>query len=197
MKTFMKVVAAMATLATVPAAALSIVGATKIEVKSALPDYLQVAELQAFNFASTNVALATNGGSAVGSSSLSPNSTAANAIDGNTGGGYYTDTIFHSGGNGGGEFLDVSFAATSLSSISIFGRSDCCSTRDVYTVTVFNAAGNTLYSGQVDASNQTHRGTLNFDASPSVPEPAIWVFMVGGFGLVGFAARRRSIAVAA
>jgi hypothetical protein len=196
MKTIMTVVAAMATLATVPAAAVSIVGATKIEVKSALPDYLQVAELQAFNFASTNVALAANGGTATGSSTYFAYSSPDKAIDGNTGGGFYTDKIFHSSGTGGGEFLDVNFAATSLSSISIFGRSDCCSQRDLYTVTVFNAAGNTLYSGQINADNQAHSGTLTFTAA-SVPEPASWVLMVGGFGLVGFAARRRSTAVAA
>lgn len=197
MKTLMTVSAAAAMLATVPAAAVSVVGATRIEVKNAFPTYLQVAEVQAFNFASTNVALASNGGSAAGSSTYSAFSTPDKAIDGNTGGGYFTDTIFHSAGAGSGEFLDVSFGATTLSSLSIFGRTDGGSERDLYSVTVFNAAGATLFSGQVDARNAAHNGTVTFDAPPSVPEPASWAMMVAGFGLVGFAARRRSVAFAA
>ena len=196
MKFLMTVIAAAATIASVPAAAVSVVGATRIEIKSALPDYLQVAEVQAFNFASTNVALTANGGSATGSSTYSGFSTPDKAIDGNTAGNYYMDTIFHSAGSGGGESLDVNFGPTTLSSLSIFGRSDCCSQRDVYSVTVFNAAGATLFSGQIDANNGAHSGTFTFDAPGTVPEPASWVMMIAGFGLVGFAARRRVIAVA-
>ncbi len=133
--------------------------------------------------------------SASGSSIYAAFSTPDKAIDGNTGGNYYSDTIFHSAGSGSGEFLDVSFAATTLSSLSVFGRTDCCGQRDLYTVTIFNAAGATLYSGQIDARNQT--GTVTFDAPATVPEPASWALMIAGFGLVGFAARRRSAAVAA
>lgn len=181
-------------LATVPAAAVVVTGATRIEIKNAFPDYLQVAEVQAFNFAATNVALAANGGTANGSSIYAGYSTPDKAIDGNTGGNFYTDTIFHSAGSGAAEFLDVNFAPTNLSSISLFGRTDCCGQRDLYNVTIFNAAGATLFSGQVDARNQT--GTVTFDAG-AVPEPAAWMLMVTGFGLVGFAARRRSTAVAA
>jgi hypothetical protein len=194
MKTLMTVAAAAAMLASVPATAVVVVGATKIEITNAFPTYLQVAEVQAFNFAATNVALATNGGMAVGSSVYAAQSSADKAIDGNTGGSYYSDTIFHSAGAGSGEFLDITFAAANLSSLSIFGRTDCCNERDLYNVTIFNAAGATLYSGQVDARGQT--GTVTFDAGV-VPEPASWAMMVAGFGLVGFAARRRSAAVAA
>ncbi len=194
MKMMITVLGAAAMLATVPAAAVVVTGATKIEVTNAFPDYLQVAELQAFNFGAFNVAASANGGVASGSSVYAGFSTPDKAIDGNTGGDYYTDTIFHSAGGGSGEFLDVTFAAANLSSLSIFGRTDCCGARDLYNVTIFNAAGATLYSGQIDARNQT--GTVTFDAAV-VPEPASWAMMVAGFGLVGFAARRRSAAVAA
>ncbi len=194
MKILMTVAAAAAMLATVPATAVTVIGATKIEITNAFPDYLQVAELQAFSFGATNVALTSNGGTATGSSTYAGFSSPDKAIDGNTGGNYYSDTIFTSAGAGSGEFLDVTFAATNLSSISIFGRTDCCNDRDLYNVTIFNAAGATLFSGQVDARGQT--GTVTFDPA-IVPEPASWAMMVLGFGLVGFAARRRSVAVAA
>ena len=194
MKTMMTVLGAAAMLATVPAAAVVVTGATKIEVTNAFPDYLQVAELQAFNFGALNVAASANGGVASGSSVYAAYSTPDKAIDGNIGGNYYSDTIFHSAGGGSGEFLDVTFAAANLSSLSIFGRTDCCGARDLYNVTIFNAAGATLYSGQIDARNQT--GTVTFDAAV-VPEPASWALMVAGFGLVGFAARRRSAAAVA
>ncbi len=175
--------------------AVTVIGATEIKVTSAGPDYLQVAELQAFDFTSSNVALATNGGSATGSSTYDATSTPGKAIDGNTGGNYYTDTIFHSAGSGSGEFLDVTFAATTLSSVSIFGRSDCCSQRDTYNVQIFDAAHNVLFSGFVDATGNSHVGTLTFDSA--VPEPATWALLIGGFAMIGVAARRRRTPVTA
>ncbi len=180
---------------TTAANAVTVVGATEINITSAGPTYLQVAELQAFDFSATNVALAANGGSATGSSTYDATSTPGKAIDGNTGGGYYTDTIFHSSGASAGEFLDVTFAAANLSSVSIFGRTDCCSYRDTYNVQIFDAAHNVLFSGTVDATNAGHVGTLTFDSA--VPEPATWALLIGGFAMVGMAARRRRTAIAA
>jgi hypothetical protein len=37
----------------------------------------------------------------------------------------------------------------------------------------------------------------NVGVSNAVPEPAVWAMMIAGFGLVGYAARRRTTAVAA
>jgi len=187
MKTLLAATALAATmLSALPAAAVVVTGATKIRVTNAFPDYLQVAELQAFNFSATNIAL---GGTATGSSVYAGFSTPDKAIDGNTGGNYYTDTIFHSLGSGAGEFLEVTFAAANLSSISIFGRSDCCNNRDRYNIEIFNARGTTLFSGVVSAAEQT--GTVTFDAAAAVPEPASWALMIAGFGLVGIGARAR------
>ncbi len=186
-------IAAATAIAATSAGAVTVTGATKITITSAIPTWLQVAEVQAFNFTATNVAAASNGGTVIGSSVYNVTTPAARAIDGVTGGNYYLGQIFHSGSPGGGEFLDISFAASNLSSLSIFGRTDCCNDRDVYNVTIFNAGGDTLYSGQLSAVGQT--ATVTFDAA-TVPEPASWALMVVGFGLVGFATRRRSAAVA-
>ena len=181
--------AACMALTAAPAAAVTVVGATLVRVTNALPDWLQVAELRVFDFAAINVAL---GGTAVGSSIYDATSTPGKAIDGNNGGNYYTDTIFHSGSPGGGEFLEVSFAATTLSSLSINGRSDCCSERDLYNVEIFNAAGTLLYSGQLDARFGDHYAGVNFDApTGGVPEPASWAMLIAGFGLTGGALRAR------
>ena len=181
-------------IAATSAGAVTVTGATKITITNAVPTWLQVAEVQAFNFTPINVALASNGGMAIGSSEYDSTTPAARAIDGNTGGNYGFGEIFHSASPGGGEFLNISFAASNLSSLSIFGRTDAGNNRDVYNVTIFNALGSTLYSGQLSAVGQT--ATVNFDAAV-VPEPGSWALMVLGFGLVGFAARRRSASAAA
>lgn len=43
--------------------------------------------------------------------------------------------------------------------------------------------------------NASYSGTLNFSAA-AVPEPATWALMMAGFGMVGFAMRRRKSKVA-
>ena len=195
-KTFLLGATVAAMFAAAPASAISVVGATKVTITNAANTWLQVAEVQAFNFASTNVALATNGGAATGGTGTwDAASTPGKAIDGNTGGGFYTDTIFHPGTEAGG-FLDVTFAApTTLQSLKIWGRTDCCTERDIYNVTIFG--GNTvLYSGTINAVGQP--GTVAFDAPAAVPEPQSWALMIVGFGLVGASLRRRkSVAIAA
>ena len=172
----------------IPAFATSIVGATEIKITSAIPDYLQVAELEAFNLWGTNVAQALNGGMATGSSTYSSFSTPDKAIDGKEGGNYYSDTIFHSAGTSGAEFLDVRFAASDLSSVMIFGRTDCCTARDVYNIQIFNAAGKSLFSGKLDASG----GSAGVGFSPAqVAEPAGLALSGIGLALAGAAARSR------
>ncbi len=187
--------AALAALAAVPANAVSIIGATKITVTNALNTWLQVAELQAFDFGNVNVAFSGNGGSATGTGgAYDPFATPDKAIDGNTGGDYYVDTIFHPAVEAGTQ-LDVTFAApTNLQSLTIWGRRDCCSNRDLYNVSIF--AGNTLlFSGQIDS--RVEPGSVFFQAAPGVPEPQTWAMLIAGFGLVGASMRRRKAAVAA
>jgi hypothetical protein len=58
---------------------------------------------------------------------------------------------------------------------------------------------NGFYSGGVD--NITYdfgaagSGSFNFEVAAGVPEPATWAMMIGGFGLIGAAARRRKTRV--
>lgn len=183
-----------AALATVPATAVSVVGATRVVVTSAIPTWIQVAELQAFQFGTgTNVALASNGGVATSSSVYAGVAFPGFANDGIAPNSY--PNIFHSGSPGAGEFLQIAFAApANLTSLTIYGRSDCCTERDLFNVQIFNAVGASLYSGVLDARGVA--ATVNFDA-PSVPEPAVWTLMIGGFGLTGAAMRRRTALAAA
>lgn len=179
------------------AGAVTVIGATTIHITNANSTYLQIAEVVATQFGTgIDKALASQGGVASAPDAYAPGfSDPIKAIDGNTGGNYYTDTIYHSAGGNG--FLDVTLAApTTLSSLTLFGRTDCCSDRDVYNVSISNAGGTVLYSGRLDAST-THSATVTFDAPSVVPEPAMWGLMIVGFGLTGFAARRRSAVVAA
>jgi hypothetical protein len=187
--------------------AATVVGATHITIKSALPDYLQVGELLAFDFGNTNVALASNGGVATALSQffdgVAPQGGPAEAIDGDYPANYdYTfdpnvPGVYHSGGAGANEYLTVAFAApTTLSKIQIYGRGECCQTRDLYNVTVYGAGNAVLFSGQLDART-TGNASLSFDApTGGVPEPSSWALMILGFGGAGaFLRRRRLLAV--
>lgn len=180
-------------LSAMPAAAVSISGATNIRVSNSIGEWLQVAELQAWTFTPTNVALQSNGGLATASSFYSGISTPDKANDGNTGGSYSTDYIYHSGSPSGSEYLDVAFAASNLSSVTIFGRTDGSSFRDVYNIEIFNAAGLSLYRGGLDARN----GPATVTFGNAVPEPAAWALLITGFTLVGGALRTRRKTVAA
>ena len=65
----------------------------------------------------------------------------------------------------------------------------------------FNAGVNTLtFTVRNFAQNGGNPTGLNVDvvgSATAVPEPASWALMVVGFGMVGFATRRRSAAIAA
>ncbi len=179
---------AAAALSAVPAAAVSVVGATRVVVTNALPDWLQVAELQAFDFGANNVALA----GIASASSVYQNGPATpdKANDGSTNGTY--PNIFHSGTPGAGEFLQIDFAAaTNLSSLTLFGRTDCCSERDLFNVSIYNANNTLLYSGQLDTRSALS-ASVTFDrAVGGVPEAATWAMLIAGFGLTGATLRRR------
>ncbi|MDB5583862.1 MAG: hypothetical protein JWR80_9038, partial [Bradyrhizobium sp.] len=98
MKSVLGVAAASCALLAASAPADAAVLVKKIVIKNGLPapDYIQVAELQAISGV-TNVALAGNGGSASATSSYPlAGSNPGMAIDGNTGGNYYTDGVWAS-----------------------------------------------------------------------------------------------------
>jgi hypothetical protein len=54
----------------------------------------------------------------------------------------------------------------------------------------FSAGLQTLIVSGISGGNSSYAGTLA--VTPSVPEPATWAMMLIGFGLVGFAMRKRS-----
>ena len=157
---------------------------TSAEITNALGEWVQVSELQLFAGA-VNVAAAANGGTAAGTGNW-PGTVPGNAIDGNTGTAF--PNMWHSDGTGPGEKLTVTLSgAFDVTTISIFGRSDCCSNRDLFNYALFN--GTTLVaSGQLDARNARNFATASL--STAVPEPATWAMMVLGVGAIGFAMRR-------
>lgn len=167
--------------------ATTLFGAETITITNAIGTYLQVAEVVASQAGTgTDVSLASNGATASAPDQYSGSSGAANAIDGSTVGNYYGDGIYHSAGYPGS--LTVTLAApTNLSSLTLYGRTDCCGSRDIYNVVISDAAGGQLYSGQLDASGSSNSATVTF--GNSVPEPASWALMLVGFGLAGSALR--------
>ena len=199
MTKFISLLLATAALAATSASAVTVTGATKIRVTNALPltDYVQIAELQAFDFNGVNVALAANGGTPSGNHSVPPdcyNCDPVYAINGNTN---WSNGGFHSAYPASAGYFEVSFAAANLASLTIFGRPELYMTgRDAYNVTIFNGRGTTLYSGYLDGRDVASVSTT-FTAG-GVPEPASWAMLIAGFGLTGAAARRRRmVAVAA
>ena len=161
---------------------------TSIKITSAVPTWLQVSEVIATQFGTgADVALATAGATATASSNYGGSDSPSYAIDGVGPSAY--PSIYHSGSPNAGEYLLVTLAhAFDLSGLTIDGRTDCCSERDHYAYQLFDGAS-LVGSGQIDGSGATHSGSASFPAA--VPEPASWAMMVGGFGLLGGALRRK------
>lgn len=188
--------AALACLA-LPAQAVTVIGATKIIVSN-FGDFLQVAEVVATKLGSgLDVAASTNGGSANATSQYDAMHGADKAIDGITGGDFSTDKMYHALTDSAADVLTVNFAATTLASLTLYGRTDSYAFRDLYKVSIFDAAGSLLYSGKLDARSGPATVTFDAPAVGGVPEPTTWALLAAGFGLIGAAARRRTAAAVA
>ncbi len=183
------------------ASAATVVGAHSVHVTSTNNTWIQISELLAFDFSNVNVALAANGGVATAPNQYSSGSGPAHANDGAFPYAQDYPNIYHSGGTGPGNFLDITFSGVhTLASLTIYGEGPggCCSGRDIFNIDIRNAAGKSLYFGTLDASNASHSASVSF-ARPTggaVPEPASWAMMILGFGLAGSTIRSRRRALA-
>ncbi len=170
-----------------------LVGVKSIQISNTNNDWLQVAEVQAFNMSAIDVSLAAGGATASAPSSYSVTSQPGNAIDGNTSGDYHGVGIFHSGSTGAGQVLTITLASVEeLASLGIWGRTDCCSNRDIYNVSFFDAAGSSLFSATaLSADNLRHVAELALPDTRALPEPGSLALLGLGLASLAIMGRKR------
>jgi hypothetical protein len=94
----------------------------------------------------------------------------------------------------------VGGGAFSLTSFDFFSYNDFSASATGYDTLNFYGTGGTVNPGFLNVTSVTFYGSGsqeldNITVNGGVPEPASWAMMLGGFGLVGGAMRRRRTAV--
>jgi hypothetical protein len=92
--------------------------------------------------------------------------------------------------NGSGKVADVSINGGSIATLT--GSSTWQTSKST-----FIGTGSPVTFAITETVGGNSGGVVLDNVSVAVPEPASWVMMIAGFGLVGFAARRRAAALAA
>ena len=163
-----------------PIHAMTVSGVSTIRVTTfANPGVLQIAEIVALDPHGTDLALAAT--STTTSSGAAFNSEEASAINGiTTGGCEFGCTpadpgpeagrgMFHAV-FGSGEFFEVHLnTPADISALSIFGRIDCCSDRDIYNVTLLAEGGGVLFSAVNQSADNLQHEAVIFSAVPLPP----------------------------
>jgi hypothetical protein len=192
------------------AAHAGLMGVKSIEIYSANAGsdplgYLQIAEVVAIETGSGNdLALSSAGAIAAGSAwvggpgnpggdfgdgTIGVNGNSPNkAIDGISGAQPFPE-IFHSKTYFSGELLRITFAASAeLDSVSVFGRSGCCTDRDLFEMALLDEQGQVLFEARVD-SRSGQEGFADLSRASNVPAPAPLGLLAAG--LLGLAALQR------
>ncbi len=153
-----------------------LINVSYLEITNAKGDWLQVGEVIANDMFDNDVAL-TGFATATAPHQWSAISGPEKAIDGITLGNYNSGQIFHE------QFRNSTLTVTfnslqDLSSIQIFGRTDCCIARDIYNVSFYGENSN-LIAAFTDIAP---------GVSVDVPEPS--TLAIFALGLMGLTARR-------
>ena len=155
-------------------AAASVNNVNKILISTTGSAYLQVSEVVAIS-GGIDVATLANGaiaeddgtGSYIYQNQTAPPNNAINGI-----GPESWPNIYHSDTAGNQEYLLITLNGSyTLNTLSIFGRSDCCSVRDVYDVQLLDTNDNVLFfASEQSAYNSDNKAVVDLPVDASTGE---------------------------